>query len=87
MREYTKQEITAIKRRFRNLGEAMCMELFRRLGSADNEAVMSLKKRCPLAKDGTCTKCADKLAAGGIDMFQAVRVLGLIADQFPDSGQ
>ena len=89
MRKYTKEEIGLIKRRKRELakGRYICFDLLDAringaISEADYQATKKLYIRCPLSVRGDCKKCV--ATEDKVDMYQAVRDLGLMQMQLFD---
>ncbi|MFW6333387.1 MAG: hypothetical protein ACOC23_08820 [Thermodesulfobacteriota bacterium] len=86
MREYSDKEKRAIRQRYNDLqtGKCFCLTMMNakakgKITEDQYDAAVKLDAHCPLHESGECTNCQDQLDKGCIDMFQAVRDLGLVA--------
>lgn len=81
--KYSIKEARLIRNRYHDLlkGKCVCFHLIEaktqgRVTESEYRDIRSLKIRCPLSTSGQCDRC--RTSQGKIDMFQAVRDLGII---------
>lgn len=87
-RTYTKKQIRLIKRSLLILknGKSFCFKMLQakckgEITDKEYTDTLYLNQRCPLHLSGQCQNCQNRIDEGGIDLYQAVRDIGMMRSQ------